>query len=148
MPIFLVIVIVNYPTLLFTQWTLPNFSWQLLGSDANPRDQWFCLRSKHNRHKKYTSSPLSKQLDKTTCILVADVGVNANGDARDASLAIFGQPGYPPKVYQNCYQIACRTGAYGGIGVCGTSKTLRQSKREWQSLFCMSYDRDVNTTHF
>jgi len=33
--------------ILFTQWTLPNFSWQLLGSDANPWDQWSCLPSKH-----------------------------------------------------------------------------------------------------
>jgi len=40
--------------ILFTPCTLPNFSWQLLGSDANPWDQWSCLPSKHNHHKKYT----------------------------------------------------------------------------------------------
>jgi len=43
---------------------------------------------------------------------------------------------YIPKVCQNCYQIACRTDAYGATSVCGTSKTVktpRQSKRERDS---------------
>ena len=39
---------------LFNRWTLPNFSWQLLGSDDNPWDQWSCLPNKRNHHTKYT----------------------------------------------------------------------------------------------
>jgi len=40
--------------ILFTCWTLPNFNWQLLGTDTNPWDLWSCLTSKCNRHNKYT----------------------------------------------------------------------------------------------
>jgi len=52
-------------SILFTRWTLPNISWQLLGTDANPEIGDTCLPSKHNHCKKYTSSslPSSKQLD-------------------------------------------------------------------------------------
>jgi len=36
----------------------------------------------------------------------------------------------PPKICQNCYEIACRTDAYGATSVCGTNnKTSRQCER-------------------
>jgi len=76
------------------------------------------------------------------------IGVNAAGDA---SPAIFGQPGtkclISPKVWQNCYQIACRTDAYDATIVCSTSKTPRQSKRECDSPY---FARAVtsSTAHF
>jgi len=62
------------------------------------------------------------------------IGVNATGDAGDASPVIFGQLGtkflISPKVCQNCCNIACRTDAYGATSVCCSNKTPRQSKRE------------------
>jgi len=80
------------------------------------------------------------------------LGIIADGDAGDASLAIFGETGkkclISPKVWQHCYQTACRTDAYGAtIRLWYKKDTETVKERQWHSPY-FAWSMTSATMHF